>query len=393
MENEQNNIQLQGLHYLTGAPVQITIRQGRIDSIDFLDHSKISLQQLPWVGPGFVDLQINGYAGMDFNTLPIPPQTTSRLTRALWKEGVTSFFPTVITNSDDAIKEAVASIARECEEDSVVGTAVAGIHLEGPFISPDDGARGAHSRMYVRSPDWSLFQRWQEAACGRIKIVTVSPEWTEAENFIRRCTDSGLLVSIGHTAASPDQIVRAVAAGAAMSTHFGNGTHPVLPRHPNYLWEQLAADQLWTCLIADGFHLPDAVLKVVMKVKGNQALLVSDAVMFCGMPTGTYESHIGGKVMLTPERRLHMADQPQLLAGSVQMLLKGVSHLVSRRLCSLSEAWEMASVRPARRVGLPVSAGLQVGAPADVLLLDWKDGAEAEPRIVGTYKNGVSVFP
>ncbi|NHW36598.1 amidohydrolase family protein [Paenibacillus aceris] len=386
-------MQLQGLHYLTGDPIRITIHQGRIDSIAPLNNLEVEQQQLPWVGPGFVDLQINGYAGLDFNSLPITPHTTSRMTRALWKEGVTRFFPTVITNSEEAIKEAVAAIAQECEEDPVAGDAVAGIHLEGPFISPEDGARGAHSRLYVRPPDWTLFQRWQESARGRIKIVTVSPEWAEAEDFIRRCTDAGVLVSIGHTAAAPDQIARAVAAGASMSTHFGNGAHPVLPRHPNYLWEQLAAEQLWTSVIADGFHLPDAVLKVVMKVKGEKALLVSDAVMFSGMQAGTYESHIGGKVVLTPEGRLHLAEQPQLLAGSVQMLLKGVSHLVRRGLCSLGEAWEMASIRPARRLSLPVSSGLQPGAPADVLLLDWRDGEVAEPRIAGVYKNGVSVFP
>ncbi|KIL40384.1 N-acetylglucosamine-6-phosphate deacetylase [Gordoniibacillus kamchatkensis] len=395
MENESPDLQLQGLHYLTGAPVRIAIRQGRIAGVEPLNDPPASLRQLPWIGPGFVDLQINGYAGMDFNTLPIAPHTTSRLSRALWSEGVTSFFPTVITNSEDAILEAVSAIARECEEDEAAGSAVAGIHLEGPFISPEDGARGAHSRAYVRAPDWPLFQRWQEAARGRIKIVTVSPEWPEAEAFIRRCADSGVLVSIGHTAAAPDQIARAVAAGAAMSTHFGNGAHPVLPRHPNYLWEQLAADELWTCLIADGFHLPDSVLKVAMKVKGDKALLVSDAVMFSGMPAGTYESHIGGKVVLTPQGRLQMADQPQLLAGSVKMLPAGVSHLVKRGLCSLGEAWEMASVRPAKRVGLPFSAGLEAGAPADVLLIEWGDagGDGSEPRIAGVYKNGVSVWP
>lgn len=393
MGNEQPEIQLQGLHYLTGDPIRITIHQGRIVSISPLNIQEEVRQQLPWVGPGFVDLQINGYAGLDFNSLPITPHTTSRMTRTLWKEGVTRFFPTVITNSEEAINEAVAVIAQECEEDPVVDDAVAGIHLEGPFISPEDGARGAHSRLYVRPPDWTLFQRWQESARGRIKIVTVSPEWVEAEIFIRRCTDAGVLVSIGHTAAAPDQIARAVAAGAAMSTHFGNGAHPVLPRHPNYLWEQLAAEQLWTSVIADGFHLPDAVLKVVMKVKGEKALLVSDAVRFSGMPAGAYETHIGGKVVLTPEGRLHLAEQPQLLAGSAQMLLKGVSHLVRRGLCSLGEAWEMASIRPARRLGLPVSSGLQPGAPADVLLLDWRDVEVAEPRITGVYKNGVSVFP
>jgi len=398
--NEQPEIrQLYGRHYASDVPIRVTVREGWIDCVDEIEvdgHAGVpgigmEIWQLPWVGPGFVDLQINGYAGMDFNTLPIATQTTASVTRALLKEGVTSCFPTVITNSDMAITEAVGVIAQACEADADIAAAVAGIHLEGPFISAEDGARGAHSRQHVCAPDWSKFQRWQEAAGGRIKIVTVSPEWPEAEDFIRRCTASGVLVSIGHTAATPEQIRRAVAAGAAMSTHFGNGAHAVMPRHPNYLWEQLAADSLWTCLIADGFHLPDAVLKVAMKVKGEQALLVSDAVHFSGMPAGSYESHIGGKVVLTPQGRLQMADQPHLLAGSVKMLLSGVHHLLSHGLCSLGEAWDMASVRPALRMGLPVAAGLTVGAPADLLLVG--QNGEAELRIAGVYKNGERVGP
>ncbi|UUZ86189.1 hypothetical protein LJK88_23900 [Paenibacillus sp. P26] len=234
-----------------------------------------------------------------------------------------------------------------------------------------------------------MFERWQEAAEGRIKIITLSPEWPEAEAFICRCTDSGVIVSIGHTAAAPDQIKRAIAAGASMSTHFGNGAHLLLPRHPNYLWEQLVADELGACLIADGFHLPDALLKVVMRVKGERAMLVSDAVALAGMPPGSYNTPVGGRVVLTPEGRLHLKDQPHLLAGSVQMLLQGMQHLVRGGLATLGEAWEMASIRPARKVGHPASDGLKAGAPADLILLQ-QTGESFQ--VAGTYKNGERVY-
>jgi N-acetylglucosamine-6-phosphate deacetylase len=250
---------------------------------------------------------------------------------------------------------------------------VAGVHLEGPFISPEDGPRGAHPAAHVRAPDWELFRRWQEAAGGAIRIVTLSPEWPESAAFIARCREAGVRVAIGHTAATPEQIREALRAGATLSTHFGNGAHPMLPRHPNYLWEQLAADALWASVIADGFHLPDAVLKTVMRVKEERALLVSDSVALAGMPPGEYESPIGDRVVLTEEGRLHLAADPRLLAGSAQPLIAGISHLVSTGLATLRDAWTMASVRPAAFLELP-DRELAPGNPADLVTFDLIDG-------------------
>ena len=152
--------------------------------------------------------------------------------------------------------------------------------------------------------------------------------------FIEKCAGAGVTVSIGHTGASPEQIREAVKAGATMSTHLGNGAHVQLRRHPNYLWEQLAHDELSACIIADGFHLPDAVMKVFLRVKGPRAMLVSDAVYLSGLAPGTYETHIGGKVVLTPEGRLHLAGNPDLLAGATETLAGGVGDRKSTRLNS-----------------------------------------------------------
>ncbi|MNQ77726.1 N-acetylglucosamine-6-phosphate deacetylase [compost metagenome] len=198
-----------------------------------------------------------------------------------------------------------------------------------------------------------------------------------------------MTVSIGHTAADSAQIQEAVAAGARMSTHLGNGAHLMLPRHPNYLWEQLAQEELWSCVIADGFHLPDQVLKVVLKVKGERALLVSDAVSISGLAPGVYKTHIGGDVVLTPEGRLHLAADPRLLAGSAQMLLWSVAHLHRRGIADFPAAWEMASTRPASLMGLSVAQGLTAGAPADLVLFD-KVGSDIQLR--QTYKSGKLVF-
>jgi N-acetylglucosamine-6-phosphate deacetylase len=375
---------VEGLHFQSGARTVLKIRDGRIEQVLSGSTSPTS-GDLPWVGPGLVDLQVNGYGGMDFNSTPLDGEVVRRVTRALWREGVTTYYPTIITNYDEAIEGAVRTIARARSRDGLVESSVAGIHLEGPFISPEDGPRGAHNKAHVRAPDWRQFARWQDAAEGNIKLVTLSPEWPGSTDFITKCVEEGVVVCIGHTAATPEQIREAVVAGARMSTHLGNGAHPTLPRHPNYIWEQLAQDALWASVIADGVHLPMSVLKVVLRVKGNRTVLVSDAVSFSGMEPGEYDAHVGGRVVLTPQGKLHMADNPQLLAGSVQMLRQGVEHLTKSHLSSLSDAWEMASVHPASFMNLPQADGLTAGAPADLVVFSRPRDVI---RVLQTYKRG-----
>ncbi|RAV21767.1 N-acetylglucosamine-6-phosphate deacetylase [Paenibacillus contaminans] len=371
-----------GRHYASEGAVRITVKEGRIASVEPAGEAG---KGLPWIAPGLVDLQINGYAGLDFNTLPLAVETVQQATRLLLAQGVTSYLPTIITNSPEAIEEAMKSIAAACEADRLTDSTIAGIHLEGPFISPEDGARGAHAKAYVRAPDWALFEQWQAASGNRIKVITISPEWPEATAFIERVARAGVIVSIGHTVASPEQIADAVRAGARMSTHLGNGAQLMLPRHPNFLWEQLSQDDMWGCFIADGFHLPDSFLKTGFRAKAGKALLVSDAVSLAGMPPGEYDLHIGGKVLLSPEGRLCVAENPKLLAGSAQLLPWGIAHLARKGLCTIAEAWEMSSLIPGALLGLSSAAGLTEGAPADLVLYSW-DGSEL--KITDVYKNG-----
>jgi N-acetylglucosamine-6-phosphate deacetylase len=291
----------------------------------------------------------------------------------------------LITNSSVRLVEAASTIAKAVRLNPDIARGIAGIHLEGPFISPEDGPRGAHPVQHIVPPDWEALSRWQEAAEGLIRIITLSPEWPGAASFISRCSESGILVSIGHTAATSEQIREAVSAGAVMSTHLGNGAHLMLPRHPNYLWEQLAADELYGCMIADGHHLPLSVLAVILRMKRNRAILVSDAVSLSGMPPGSYHLHIGGDVVLTAEGRLHLAGQPELLAGSAMMLPDQVGYLMEAGLSGLPDAWDCASVHPARLLGLEQSAGLEVGAPADIVSFNMDDG---KLSVLQCWKNG-----
>ena len=188
---------------------------------------------LPIVAPGLVDLQINGYGGVEFNDRELTVEKVRQVAHSQDAFGVTSFLATCTTDSHEVLHHALKTIARAIRELPGVAARIPGIHLEGPFISPDDGPRGAHPKQHVRPPDWDEFSRLQDAAEGRIKLLTISPEYDIAVDVIRRAAKSGVLIAIGHTQATSDQIQAAVDAGARMSTHLGNGAHPTIRRrHP-----------------------------------------------------------------------------------------------------------------------------------------------------------------
>ncbi|MGN6495448.1 MAG: N-acetylglucosamine-6-phosphate deacetylase [Agriterribacter sp.] len=294
-------------------------------------------------GPGLIDLQINGVNGIDFNVPTLTEEQLRNCVSYLLSTGVTTFFPTVITNSDENILTIMRTLSGACRQHALLDACIGGIHLEGPFISPQPGAKGAHSETFIKPPDWQLFLRFQEAADGKIKIVTIAPEWEGSISFIENCVESGVIVSIGHSLANTQQIADAVKAGARMSTHLGNGVPLLLPRHPNLIWDQLAEEALYSCLIADGIHIPDAFIKSVRKIKGNAALIVSDATCFAGMAPGEYQMHIGGTVVLDSNKRVSVKDQPGILAGAAKTLLENVETLVQHGLCDTGAAWQMAS--------------------------------------------------
>ena len=326
---------------------------GETESVSFTGDILVSVNKTDkaesafFTGSGLVDIQINGIRGIDFNVPSLTVEDIVNATHYLLREGVTSFFPTVITNSDEHIITIMRTIAAACESDLLVEACVGGIHLEGPFISPRPGAKGAHNAAFIKAPDRELFNSFQKAADGRIKIITLAPEWESAPEFIEQCSRSGVIVSIGHSLADTSQIRTAVQSGARMSTHLGNGVPLMLQRHPNLIWDQLAEEELYTCIIADGIHIPDSFIKVVRKVKSDKVLIVSDATRFAGMPPGEYHTHIGGDVVLDENKRVSVKGEPGLLAGAAKSLKENIDALLEHRLCSLGSAWQMASLNVA----------------------------------------------
>src|ERR1041385_795331 len=261
-----------------------------------------------WIAPGFIDLQVNGFAGVDYNSPNAPPEDIARSLRTMFSTGVTRVFPTVITGDPERMCGALRNLA-DAREELVEGSAMEAFHVEGPHISPEDGPRGAHPAQWVRPPDLAEFRRWQEAAGGHVRLVTLSPEWPDATRYIDQLSREGVVTSIGHTRATSQQIRDAVSAGATLSTHLGNGAHSVLPRHPNHIWEQLAEDRLAASFIVDGIHLPQSFLNVALRAKGlERALLVTDAVMPAGCSPGQYRL---GEI----EVELHLDRSVRLLGG------------------------------------------------------------------------------
>jgi len=330
---------------VTGKTEVISFRNAKVLGIN---ETEIKATDLLYTAPGLIDLQINGINGMDFNSTTLTQQDVVKATHYLLSQGVTTFLPTIITNSDENILTLVQTIHEACSSNSMVNECVWGIHLEGPFISPEEGAKGAHNEKYIKAPDWELFSKFQEAAGGKIRLITIAPEWEGSCPFIQKCRDQGIIVAMGHSLANNEQIAKAIKAGMTLSTHLGNGIPLLLKRHPNMIWDQLAADELYTCMITDGIHIPDSFIKVVIKNKGKKALVVSDATCFAGMSPGEYQNHIGGTVILDNEKRISLKDSPGLLAGAAKSLLENVETLLHRNLTTLKEAWEMASINVAQ---------------------------------------------
>jgi len=351
---------LTGRNTITAQPLCVTVEDGRIRAIDPGPEDEAR-----WLAPGLIDLQVNGYGGCDLNADAIDPDVVLALARQMLSTGVTTFIPTLISAPEESIVRALRAIASARQASAQVAYAIPFVHVEGPHISPQDGARGAHPRDQIRPPSLDEFERWQ-AACGDlVGMVTLSPHWEHAADYIAALTAKGVRVAIGHTHAAPQQIHAAAAAGASLSTHLGNGIALMLPRHPNPIWAQLADERLTATFIADGHHLPADTLKSMLRAKGiERSILISDAVALAGMTPGIYDTPVGGRVQLSVDGRASVAGT-DILAGAVRPLKDGVAWATIAGVCGLGDAIRMATEIPGRQVGR--RGLLRLGEKADLL--------------------------
>lgn len=302
-----------------------------------------------WIMPMLVDLQVNGIAGREFIAPDMLPSEIDDLFRVLPSLGVSRFLPTLTTQDHDWLANSLMIMASAYKESPDLAEIAPGFHLEGPFISPEDGPRGAHPKDQCREPTWDEFELLQYRSGGRIRLLTMSPEYKGSAEFIKQVVETGVRVAIGHTNATTEQIQSAVEAGATLSTHLGNGAHARIKRHPNYIWDQLAEDRLMASLIADGHHLPAAVIKAFVRVKSPERLiLVSDITGLSGVPAGEYVSHTLGPVEMLPNGKLVVAGQREYLAGASRPLFNGIERMINEGEVTISDAIAMATTRPAK---------------------------------------------
>ncbi|NOX56284.1 MAG: amidohydrolase family protein [Planctomycetes bacterium] len=361
-------MELIGRHYENGEAIRVTIEGERIASVEPVWPER-SVDELPYIAPGLLDIQINGHAGRSFTDDGLTAEAVADILRPLYGHGITRVCPTVITAPFETLARSLAAIRAACERYDWVRQMVVGCHLEGPYLSPEDGPRGFHPVDQVRPADWEEFCRLQEAAGGRIRLITLAPEVDGAIDFTRRATEAGVVVALGHTAAKSEDIRAAVEAGARLSTHLGNGAHGVLPRHPNYIWDQLAESRLMASIITDGYHLPASVVRVIVRTKTPlKTILTCDASPLAGCAPGVYPMGAGHAEVLD-DGRIVIAGQRQYLAGSGVYTDRCVARAVTLAGITLTEALDMAARNPARLLGVE-EVRLKRGSRADLIVFE-----------------------
>ncbi len=307
------------------------------------------------LAPALTDMQINGGFGIDLQRDDLVLDEVVELNRKLAAQGVARWVPTLVTAAVDSMERRAWRIVEALAADPATERAIPGVHFEGPFISPLDGPRGAHAREHVLEPSITVMKRLIKAANGRVACVTLAPEIPGATSVIRSLAKQNILAALGHHAADAAQVAQAVAAGARLSTHLGNGLATTIRRHNNPLWPQLANDQLYASFIADMHHLPAEALKAMMWAKGpERCVLVSDAVCIAGLKPGKYLL-FGAEVESRKDRKVCLSGT-ELLAGSATLLLDGVINAWLAADLTLGEAFDCASKNPLELLGIPAPA-------------------------------------
>jgi len=304
---------------------------------------------------GLFDLQVNGFAGVDFNAETIDADQLDHALEAMLATGVTSCLPTLITAQADVLAARFAALDRAVARSRLGPLMVPGYHLEGPFLNPAEGYAGCHPPDAMLLPDGSLVERCARCLARPILLVTVAPERPGGEAFVKAMSVVGRVVAIGHSAADSGIVAGAAGAGARLSTHLGNGLPQVLPKLDNTLFAQLAEDRLSASFIADGIHLPLPALKAMLRAKGlDRSVLVSDAVSAAATGPGVYpfaglsvEHGEDGSVRLPGSR---------ILAGSALTLDKAMRNLVEWRIATPDQALRLASDNPRRLMGPALGA-------------------------------------
>ena len=304
---------------------------------------------------GLFDFQVNGFGGVDFQRDNLTATEFAHAVAALRQHGTSGIFATLITDEIDALCRRFAALEKLCATVPSAGAAILGYHLEGPWLSPTPGYRGAHPAGPMRAPTLADYERLQAAAHGRLRLITLAPEWPGSAEFIAAVTQQGVHVSLGHTNASEAEIDAAIRAGARFCTHLGNGCPLELPRHDNIVQRLLARDELTACFIPDGIHLPKGVLKNFVRAKPNgRVLFTTDAMAGAGAPPGRYT--IGPHLITVGADGVARQPGEKNFAGSTLTPDVGVRHIADWLNLTPEAAYHLWSTAPAAAFGITLPA-------------------------------------
>lgn len=318
---------------------------------------------------GLVDLQVNGFAGVDFNAEAVTAQALDHALEAMLATGVATCLPTLITAHPDELEARADALGRAVAESRLGPLMCPGFHLEGPFLNPAAGFAGCHPPEAMVAADAGLVTRLESRLRRRILVVTLAPEVAGGIAAVRALAQAGKIVAIGHSAADFATVAAAAEAGASLSTHLGNGLPQQMHKLDNPLFAQLGEDGLMAGFIADGIHLHPAALKSLLRAKGfERSILVTDAVVAAGAAPGRY--HFAGMpVDLAADGSVRQPGGVSL-AGSALKLDEAVRNIVAWGLATAKQAIAMASTHALAALA-PALAASGIVLPQSEI--DWTD--------------------
>jgi len=300
--------------------------------------------------PGFVDLQVNGCCGVDFSSPLMSEKDFLFATERIISDGTALFLPTLVTSPLAVYRRNLALISR-CFKKAGLEKRIPGFHLEGPFLSPVEGARGVHKPEWIRSPDIELMKRIYEFADGKVRLLTVAADQEGVEQLISWAVDHGITVSLGHHMAEESHLSRAVNAGARALTHLGNGVPLLLPRHKNPIWAGLSCEALSAMIITDGHHIPNSLIKTFLSVKGEEHIIVtSDASPLACLKPGTYTS-MGQQVIMEESGRI-IDRKKGCLAASSLLIRSCMNHLWTQKILEYDGLLQVGFSNPLSLIGI-----------------------------------------
>ncbi len=299
---------------------------------------------------GFIDLQVNGYKGIEFSDIDLNEENFIYATREILKTGTAAFLPTLITSSREVYANSLAVISKVIKRDEFKD-AILGIHLEGPFISKEVGAVGAHNPNDVHEASIEYFEQLQEMSDNNVKLLTIAAEVAGAKELCEYAAQHGVSVSLGHQMALDADVEKLAKAGAKALTHLGNGIPNLIDRHSNTLLAGLAQDELTAMIITDSHHLPDSLIKVIIKTKGvDKVIVVSDASPIAGLAPGRYNM-LGNDAVLEENGLLHNPEK-KCMVGSSAMMLDCMNYLASLDILSEEELLKVGFYNPLKMINV-----------------------------------------